>query len=89
MKQELNIPSLSSVRESYHYLEHQDLSLCQAKNNNDKKKTKQRDNNQISICLYDFIGWATSLSLFTFMHGKGNGNPLQYSCLENPRDRGA
>ena len=21
--------------------------------------------------------------------GKGNGNPLQYFCLENPRDRGA
>ena len=21
--------------------------------------------------------------------GKGNGNPLQYSCLENPKDRGA
>ena len=21
--------------------------------------------------------------------GKGNGNPLQYSCLENPVDRGA
>ena len=20
---------------------------------------------------------------------RGNGNPLQYSCLENPRDRGA
>ena len=33
--------------------------------------------------------WATSLSLFTFMHGEGNGNPLQCSCLENPRDRGA
>ena len=81
--------------------------------------------------------WATSLSLFTFMHwrrkwqptpvflpgesqgrdslvgcclwgrtesdmterlhfpfslsciGEGNGNPLQYSCLENPRDRKA
>ena len=33
--------------------------------------------------------WAASLSLFTFMHGEGNGNPLQYSCLENPRDRGA
>ena len=69
--------------------------------------------------------WATSLSLFTFMHwrrkwqpipgfpggsedkalacnagdpgsipglgrspGEGNGNPLQYSCLENPMDRG-
>ena len=21
--------------------------------------------------------------------GEGNGNPLQYSCLENPRNRGA
>ena len=21
--------------------------------------------------------------------GEGNGNPLQYPCLENPRDRGA
>ena len=21
--------------------------------------------------------------------GDGNGNPLQFSCLENPRDRGA
>ena len=83
------------------------------------------------------LDWATSLSLFTFMHwrrqwqptpvllpaksqgqrklvgcsawghedsdttewlhfhfslsctGEGNGNPLQYSCLENPRDGGA
>ena len=47
--------------------------------------------------------WATSLSFFTFMHwrrrlhfhfslsciGEGNGNPLQCSCLENPRDGGA
>ena len=33
--------------------------------------------------------WVTSLSLFTFLHWKGNGNPLQCSCLENPRDRGA
>ena len=22
-------------------------------------------------------------------HGEGNGNPLQYSCPENPLDRGA
>ena len=29
--------------------------------------------------------WATSLSRI----GKGNGNPLQWSCLENPRDGGA
>ena len=34
------------------------------------------------------------LSDFTFTFhnaciGEGNGNPLQYSCLENPRDGGA
>ena len=29
--------------------------------------------------------WATSLSCL----GEGNGNPLQCSCLENPRDGGA
>ena len=33
--------------------------------------------------------WVTSLSLFTFLIGEGNGNPLQCSCLENLRDRGA
>ena len=31
----------------------------------------------------------TSLSLFTFTHWRKNGKPLQCSCLENPRDRGA
>ena len=36
----------------------------------------------------------TRLSSFTFTFhfsciGEGNGNPLQCSCLENPRDRGA
>ena len=33
--------------------------------------------------------WATSLSLSLSCIGEGNGNPLQCSCLENPRDRGA
>ena len=33
--------------------------------------------------------WATSLSLSLFCIGEGNGNPLQCSCLENPRDGGA
>ena len=31
--------------------------------------------------------WATSLSFSCI--GEGNGNPLQCSCLENPRDGGA
>ena len=25
----------------------------------------------------------------TWVHGEGNGNPFQYSCLENPMDGGA
>ena len=36
--------------------------------------------------------WVTSLSHFHFSLsciGEGNGNPLQCSCLENPRDRRA
>ena len=33
--------------------------------------------------------WATSLSFSLSCIGEGNGNPLQYSCLENPRDGGA
>ena len=34
--------------------------------------------------------WATSLFTFHFSCvGEGNGNPLQCSCLENPRDGGA
>ena len=31
----------------------------------------------------------SSLHSFTFSTGEGNGNLLQYSCLENPMDRGA
>ena len=33
--------------------------------------------------------WATSLSLSLSGTGEGNDNPLQCSCLKNPRDRGA
>ena len=33
--------------------------------------------------------WATSPSLFTFMHWRRKWQPLQCSCLENPRDWGA
>ena len=33
--------------------------------------------------------WATSLSLFTFMHWRRKWQPTPSSCLENPRDEGA
>ena len=29
------------------------------------------------------------LLMIIVLNGEGNGNPLQYSCLENPMDRGA
>ena len=35
------------------------------------------------FCLFVCFSQVASVS------GEGNGNPLQYSCLENPRDRGA
>ena len=39
------------------------------------------------------VSWWTLLmsvlSHISRISGKGNGNPLQYSCLENPVDRGA
>ena len=33
--------------------------------------------------------WTTSLSFFTFMHWRRKWQPIQYFCLENPRDRWA
>ena len=33
--------------------------------------------------------WVSSLSLFTFMHWRRKWQPLQCSCLENPRNGGA
>ena len=35
-----------------------------------------------------FLG-VNNMGQLTHCDGEGNGNPLQYSCLENPRDRGA
>ena len=40
-----------------------------------------------SLCELWLLIWVRSPLEGT--SGEGNGNPLQYSCLENPRDRGA
>ena len=52
----------------------------------------------ICMCIYDFPGGSDSKASACNMGdpglipglgrspGEGNGNPLQYSCLENPRD---
>ena len=31
----------------------------------------------------------TKIGEISYTNGKGNGTPLQYSCLENPMDGGA
>ena len=32
--------------------------------------------------------WLIKMNKVLLCHGEGNGNPLQCSCLENPRDGG-
>ena len=39
------------------------------------------------VCLIQFL--PMGLSPIAYSNGKGNGTPLQYSCLENPMDGGA
>ena len=39
-----------------------------------------------STCNSEDLGSSPQLGRYP---GGGNGNPLQYSCLENPMDRGA
>ena len=35
------------------------------------------------------LSLSLSLYIYIYIYGEGNGDPLQYSCLENPMDRGA
>ena len=44
---------------------------------------RKKWNNQLFSCLKKLI------IILLFNHGEGNGNPHQYSCLENSMDRGA
>ena len=39
-----------------------------------------------SVCNAGDLGWIPGLGRSP---GEGNGSPLQYTCLENPMDRGA
>ena len=45
----------------------------------------------IALTRWTFVGKVISLLFNTLSRlvGEGNGNPLQYSCLENPMDGGA
>ena len=43
----------------------------------------------IALTSQTFVGKVLSLllNMLSRLVGEGNGNPLQYSCLENPMDR--
>ena len=52
-----------------------------------------RDQTLSPVCIiYLIVNFDDILSqmvLYMYRYGEGNGTPLQYSCLENPMDRGA
>ena len=41
------------------------------------------------VTIYSLDIFLSQFGTSPLFHGEGNGNPLQYSCLENPVDRGA
>ena len=61
----------------------------------------RQERNGVWFCLIDFpggsdgkasvynVGVLGSIPGLGRSPGEGNGNPLQYSCLENPVDKGA
>ena len=51
--------------------------------------TEESDGLQSMRLLRVGYDWTTSLSFSVSCVGEGNGNRLQYPCLENPMDRGA
>ena len=66
--------------------------------NNQPKKKKQHPQNQENNKCWQKWGeietpvhclWECKIVQLLWKIGEGNGTPLQYSCLENPMDRGA
>ena len=45
-------------------------------------------NHKFVVYICDYFCFADKF-IYTIFLREGNGNPLQYSCLENPMDRGA
>ena len=43
----------------------------------------------LCIEVYNYLAYKYIYITLSSSVGEGNGSPLQYSCLENPRDRGA
>ena len=59
-------------------------------------KFKNIQNRPMHLKIYTYVkqGWKHECKWYTLISGylspsEGNGTPIQYSCLENPMDRGA
>ena len=46
-----------------------------------QSEVSQKEKDKYRILMHIYI--------YLYIYGEGNGTPLQYSCLENPMDRGA
>ena len=55
----------------------------------EKSKFKAKTIKEHEVLLVCSIIIIEQLLCIRYNSGEGNGNPLQYSCLENPMDRGA
>ena len=70
-----------------------DLNLKQRKVREENAKFENSYFFKIQILylrtLLNYLFDTYNYSLLLDHHGEGNGNPLQHSCLENPRDGGA
>ena len=51
--------------------------------------TKENISKLDFIRIYNFCASIIAFLVAHPVNGEGNGNPLQYSCLKNPMDRGA
>ena len=55
-----------------------------------KQEETAHNGGSLKIRPRDFDRCEKELRTWLFLlHGEGNGNPLQFSCLEDPRDGGA
>ena len=53
------------------------------------RATVHRDSESDMTEATEHVHTHTYTYIATYFFGEGNGTPLQYSCLENPMDRGA
>ena len=75
--------NLAKLQDTNQYMK----SLAFLYNNNEKSEREIKESSPFTITTkrIKYLG----INLPKETNGKGNGTPLQYSCLENPMDGGA